>query len=140
MRPSGFYKNLFVFINAIKKQNTIAATYGGDDMNVFVSNLDIADAVVDELESQEHGRKIRYIASEEMTCTEAAFILGTAIGKPDLKWISIDDEQQLEAYTTHGMNASIARQFVEMNASIHNGKFFEDYNRNGPTLGKVKMK
>ena len=139
MRPSGFYKNLLLFVNAIKSQNTIAARYGGDDVNVFVSNLDIADAIVDELESQEQGRKIRYVASEEMTCNEEAAILGTAIGKPDLKWISINDQQQLEAYTAHGMNESLARQFVEMNASIHNGKFFKDYNRNKPVFGKVKM-
>jgi hypothetical protein len=33
------------------------------------------------------------VASEELTCNEIASILGTAIGKPDLKWIIIPDEQ-----------------------------------------------
>ncbi len=140
MRPSGFYKNLFAFINPIKNQNLIAARYGGDDMNVFVSNIDIADAITQELESQEAGRKVRYVASEELTCNEAAGILGAAIGKPDLKWVSISDEEQLQVYKAFGMNESLASQFVEMNAGIHTGKFYEDYNRNKPTLGKVKLK
>jgi len=30
-----------------------------------------------------------------MTCNDAAAILGAEIGKPDLKWITISDEQQL---------------------------------------------
>ncbi len=38
------------------------------------------------------------------------------------------------------MNESFALEFVEMNASIHNGKFYEDYKRNKPMLGKVKLR
>lgn len=140
MRPSGFYNNLLAFVNPIKNQNIIAARYGGDDMNVFVSTIDIADAITEELESQVVGRKVLYVASEELTCNEAAGILGVAIGKPDLKWVSISDDEQLQVYKAHGMNESLALQFVEMNASIHSGKFYEDYNRNKPTFGKVKMK
>jgi uncharacterized protein YbjT (DUF2867 family) len=140
MRPSGFYKNLFAFVPSIKSQGIIAASYGGEDINIFVSDIDIADAIVEELESQAAGRKIRYIASDVVTCNEAAGILGTAIGKPDLKWVTISDEQQLNGYKAHGMNDSLAQQFTEMNASIHEGKFYEDYNQHKPTLGKVKLK
>jgi len=85
MRPAGFYKNLFAYVNAIKNQDIIAASYGGDDKMIVVSNIDIADAIAEELESQVAGRKVRYVASEELTCNEAAGILGAAIGKPDLK-------------------------------------------------------
>jgi len=140
MRPSGFYKNLFAFVPAIKSQGLIAASYGGDDLNILVSNIDIAEAIVEELESTTTGRKVRYVASDILTCNEAAGILGTAIGKPELKWVTISDEQQLNGYKAHGMNDSLALKFVEMNASIHNGKFYEDYNRHKPTLGKVKLK
>ena len=139
MRPSGFHKNLFAFIPGIKNQDMIAARYGENDRNIFVSNLDIAAAIVEELELQETGRRIRYVASEEMSCNEAAVILGTAIKKPDLKWITISDEQEFNRYKTAGMNDSLAAQFVEMNTSIHNGKFYEDYDRHKPTLGKVKL-
>ncbi|MDQ2751679.1 MAG: NAD(P)H-binding protein [Bacteroidota bacterium] len=139
LRPAGFYKNLFAFLNPIKNQNIIAARYGGNDINVFVSNIDIAGVIAEELESQDAGRKVRYVVSDELTCNEAAGILGAAIGKPDLKWVEISDEEQLNVYKAHGMNESLALKFVEMNASIHNGKFFEDYNHNEPTFGKVKL-
>jgi uncharacterized protein YbjT (DUF2867 family) len=139
LRPAGFYKNLLVYVNAIKGQGIIAARYGGDDLNIFVAATDIADAIGEELESQVTGRIIRYVASDELACNEAASVLGAAIGKPDLKWVSITDEQQLNGYKAHGMNESLALKFVEMNASIHEGKFYEDYNRHKPVLGKVKL-
>lgn len=140
MRPSGFYKNLFAFMYFIKNQDTIAASYGGTDRNIFVSDTDIADAVVQEIESQEKGRKVCYVASEELTCDEAAGILGTAIGKPDLKWTTISDDEQFNGYKAFGMSESLASEFTKMDASIRTGKFYTDYDRHKPVLGKVKMK
>lgn len=139
IRPAGFYKNFFAFIPAIKHTGGMAASYGGGDQVTWVSNLDIADAIVEELESGERGRRVRYVTSDVLTCNEAAAILGKAIGKPDLKWSVISNEQQYEIYNRFGMNDSIARQFVEMNASIHDGKLYVEYNRNKPILGKVKL-
>src|SRR5208283_58532 len=87
MRPVGFYYNLLGFIPTIKTQGVIASNYGGDDKKPRVSPIDIAAAVAEEITTPFVGRKVRYVASEEITCNEIASILGTAIGKPDLKWI-----------------------------------------------------
>jgi hypothetical protein len=65
--------------------------------------------------------------------------LGTAIGKPDLKWVVIPDEQLLNGMIAAGMNLQVAAGMVEMNAGMNNGDLFEDYYRNRPTLGKVKL-
>jgi len=139
MRPVGFYKNLFAYISTIKTRGVIASNYGGDDTSNLVAPQDIAVAIVEELESTRSGRQVRYIASEELTCQEVAAILGEAIGKPDLQWITITDEQLLEGMKSF-MNESFAQCFVEMNLSIHNGEIYEDYYRHKPVLGKVKLK
>ena len=68
-----------------------------------------------------------------------ASILGAAIGKPDLKWVVISDEELLNGMIAAGMNAQIATGLVEMNISTHSGALYEDYYRNRPTLGKVKL-
>ena len=140
IRPAGFYKGLFNYIPAIRYHDSISANYGGNDLVLWVSNFDIADALVEELESEVPGRKVRYVTSEEITCNKLASILGAAIGIPDLKWKTISDDQQLNNLKSFGVQESFAQSFTEMNASIHNGKFYEDYYRNKPTLGKVKMK
>ncbi len=140
MRPVGFYYNLLAFIPTIKTQGAIISNYGGDEKEPWVSPLDIAAVIAEEIEKPFKGREIRYIASDEVSPNELAKILGEAIGKPDLKWIAIPDEQLLSGLITSGMNPDIAKGFVEMNASRRGGVLYEDYYRNKPTLSQVKLK
>jgi len=139
MRPVGFYYNLLGFINTIKTQGVIATNYGGDSKKPWVSPIDIAAAVAEELVTPFEGRKVRYVASDEISCNELASLLGAAIGKPDLKWVVIPDEQLLNGMLSAGMNPKVAAGLVEMNASTNTGDLYEDYFRNRPTLGKVKL-
>jgi uncharacterized protein YbjT (DUF2867 family) len=139
MRPVGFYSNLLGFINSIKTQGVIATNYGGDSKKPWVAPIDIAAAIAEEITSDFVGRKIRYVASDEISCNELASLLGTAIGKPDLKWVVIPDDQMLNGMIARGMNPQIAAGLVEMNASTNTGVLYEDYYRNKPTLGKVKL-
>jgi uncharacterized protein YbjT (DUF2867 family) len=139
LRPVGFYYNLLRFIPAIKSQGIIASNYGADDKKPWVSPIDIAAVAAEEILNHDKGRKVRYVASDELTCSEIASILGSAIGKPDLKWIIIPDKQLLDGMITAGMNPKIAEGIVEMNASMHSGVLYEDYYCNTPTLGKIKM-
>lgn len=139
MRPVGFYYNLLGFIKNIKTEGVIASNYGADNKKPWVSPIDIAAAIVEELEAPSAGRKVRYVASDELSCNEIAAILGEAIGKADLKWIIISAEQQLSRFIAAGMNPKIARGMVEMNAGMHSGVLYDDYYRNRPALGKVKL-
>jgi uncharacterized protein YbjT (DUF2867 family) len=138
MRPVGFYYNLYAFVPVIKMQGIIASNYGEDDKEPWVSPKDIAAAVAEEIVKPFEGRKIRYVASEELTGNEIAGILGKAIGKPDLKWVIIPDEQLLNGMIASGMNPNIAAGLVEMNASRRT-VLYEDYYRHQPALGKEKM-
>ena len=139
MRPVGFYINMFAFIPTIKSQNAIISNYGGDEKEPWVSPLDIAAVIAEEIEKPFEGRTIRYIASDEISPNEVAKILGEAIGKPDLKWIAIPDEQMLHGLTTEGMSLQAARGFVEMNAGRRKGILYQDYDLHKPTLGKIKL-
>jgi uncharacterized protein YbjT (DUF2867 family) len=140
MRPVGFYINMFAFIPTIKTQNAIVQNYGGDEKEPWVSPLDIAAVIAEEMEKPFHGREIRYIASDEVSPNEVAKVLGEAIGKPGLKWLQIPDEQMLNGMKAAGMNPEVAKGLVEMNAGRRGGVLYEDYNRHKPTLGKVKLK
>lgn len=140
MRPVGFYYNMFAFIPIIKSQNAIIQNYGGSDKEPWVSTLDIASAIAEEVEKPFNGREIRYIASEEISPDEIAKILGEAIGNPDLKWITIPDEDLLNNLVTAGMNPETAKGYVEMNMARRGSVLYEDYFKNRPVLGKTKVK
>ncbi len=139
MRPVGFYYNMLAFIQTIKKQNAIVSNYGGDEKEPWVSPLDIASVIAEEIEKPFEGRKFRYIASDEISPNEVAKILGKAIGKPDLKWLAISDEQMLNGMMAAEFNPQTAKGFVEMNASRRGGVLYEDYNLNKPILGRIKL-
>lgn len=139
MRPVGFYYNMLAFIPAIKTHGAIVSNYGGDEKEPWVSPLDIAAVIAEEMEKPFTGREIRYIASDEVSPNEVASILGAAIGKPDLKWMIISDEQLLNGLLAAGMNTSAANGLVDMNAGRISGVVYEDYKRNKPVLQKIKL-
>lgn len=141
IRPTSFYYNLYGYVDTIKNQGFIAANYGADKIIPWVSPIDIAAVITEELVTPFVGRKVRYVASEELTGNETASILGTAIGNPDLKWRIITNEEMLSSLESAGMNPQIAAGLVEMYASLYSGLLAEDYYRHKPTvMGKVKLK
>jgi len=167
MRPVGFYYNLYDFMDIIKgqgflkgfvgkimtlrfyglagllqgKNGLILSNYGGEDKMPWVSPKDIAAAISEEMAMDAKGIKVRYVASEELTCNEIASIIGEAVGKPYLKWGSITDKQMMDGLKQFKVPEEAARDITEMNASMRNGGIlFNDYYKNKPTLGKVKMK
>jgi len=127
------------FIPIIRSQGAIITNYGGDDPEPWVSPLDIAATVASTITQPFAGRMIQYIASDERSPNEVASILGAAIGRPDLKWVIIPDQQALDGMLAAGMNPSAARGLVEMNAGRRGGRLYEDYFSHRPVLGKVKM-
>jgi uncharacterized protein YbjT (DUF2867 family) len=140
MRPTSFFYNVLAYIPMIKNIDAIAVNYGADKMIPWVSPLDIASAIAEEITAPANGRKIRYVTSEELTGHETAKILGIAIGKPDLKWILTSDEESLNGLIQAGMQPKIATGLIEMYAGLYNGLLAEDYNRNKPAVfGKTKM-
>jgi uncharacterized protein YbjT (DUF2867 family) len=140
MRPTSFYYNLYGYAEMIKNQNVIAANYGAEDIVPWVSPVDIAAAIAEEIVIPQAGRRVRYVASDERSCQDTASVLGAAIGKPDLKWIIVTDEQSQSALEAIGMNPRIAAGLVEMYAGFHSGLLSEDYYRNKPkVMGKVKL-
>jgi len=140
MRPVGFYYNLLSFIPSIKNTGAIASNYGANDMIPWVSPIDIAAAIAEETVKPLSGRKVLYVASEELTCNEVASILGAAIGKPELKWNLITGEQLQSGMEKAGLSKQLAAGLVEMQASMHSGEFYKDYYLHQPVLGKVKLK
>lgn len=139
MRPVGFYYNMFAFIPSIKAKGVITANYGGDEQEPWVSTTDIAAVIAEEIEKPFSGRSVRYIASDEISPNEIAHTLGEAIGRNDVKWLEVSDEQSLNGMITAGMNPETAQGVMEMNAARRGGVLYEDYYGNKPVLSPTKL-
>lgn len=140
IRPTSFYYNLYAYAEMIRNAGIIAVNYGAEGIIPWVSPVDIAVAVGEELVGLQTQRKIRYVCSEELSGNDTALILGEAIGKPDLKWVVVSDEETLTGMEQIGMNKRIAAGLVEMYRGLRTGLLAEDYYQNRPAnLGNVKM-
>jgi len=142
LRPSYFITNLLANVGLAKNMNIIGANYGGVDFKmVLVDPTDIAEVAFEELSSLNFtGHSVRYIASDERTTDDIAKILGEAIDKPLLPWITFTDEESKGGMLQAGLPEEIATNYTEMGVALRSGKMQEDYLKNRPaTLGKIKL-
>lgn len=139
IRPVGFYINTFSFIHSIASKDVIISNYGGDKKEPWVSPLDIAAVIAEEVDGPFNGKTFRYVASDEISPNEFAAAIGKAIGKPHLEWKVISDEQLLESWLGIGFNEQVAKGFVELQSKQGTGELYEHYYKHEPVLGKVKL-
>lgn len=139
LRAGYFYYNLLHFRDMIKAAGIMGASFGGDDLLPLVAPLDIAAAAAEEL-TRSTGPRVRYVASDERTPIEVARVLGAAIGRPDLPWITFTPEQDRAGLAQQHMPAPVIEKLLELNAAIHNGSMWQGYAQHRPaTLGEVKL-
>jgi uncharacterized protein YbjT (DUF2867 family) len=140
IRPTEFYYNLLPQVHSAKSNGFIASNIDNGVVNAWVSPVDIASAIAEEITTPFTGRKVRYVASEELTYNELVGILGKDIGKPELKWLALTDKQMEDGLIAAGMNTKIASGLTEMYAAINSGLLYEDYNLHKPiNMGRVKV-
>jgi uncharacterized protein YbjT (DUF2867 family) len=139
IRPVGFFTNIYRWMPMIKSQHAIIQSYGGDQKEPWVSPLDMADAIAEEMEKPFSGRSVRYLASDEISPNEIARAIGAAIGKPDFEWKVIPAQQLLDQMLAAGVNEWIANGMVAMQQAQASGSLYEDFYKHKPVLGKVKL-
>lgn len=142
LRPGYFYYNLMSNIGLAKQAGIIGSNFGGDDKKLVLSAPeDIAAAAAEALLKLDfRGHSFRYLASDERTTTEIASVLGRAISQPNLPWVVFSNEQALGGMQGAGLSHEIARNYVEMGASLQSGVFSEDYWKHRPdTVGLTKL-
>lgn len=142
LRPSYFYYNLFGQIALVKGMGIMGANMGSADAKLVLTHTsDIAAAAAQELLSLSFtGSSVRYIASDERSTTEIAHVLGKAIGKENLPWVTFSDEQMKAGLLQAGLAEVFAQGYTEMGMALRSGEMEADYWRNKPeTLGSIKL-
>ncbi|MEO7983443.1 MAG: NAD-dependent dehydratase [Bacteroidota bacterium] len=142
LRPAYFFANLLANTGMAKQLNIIGSNFGGgEEKMVLADTSDIAAVALEELSTLSFtGHSVRYIASDERTTAEIAALIGSAIDKPSLPWVVFTDEQALGGMLQAGLPEELAKNYVEMGASLRSGKMEEDYWENHPaSLGKIKL-
>lgn len=139
LRAGFFYLNLLGNIGMIKNAGIIGANYNENTSLMLVHPNDIAVAAADALQSGLVGKTVSYVVSDERTTAEVAKVLGEAVGKPGLPWITFTNEQSLQGMLQAGLPQEMSSLYVEMGDAAGSGKLWEDYKLNPAVTGKTRL-
>lgn len=142
LRPVYFYTNFLGNTGMVKTMNIIGGNFGGAEFKMLLTHPDdIAEIAFDELSKLDFsGHSVRYIGSDERSTDEIAKIIGNAVGKPQLPWVTFTDEQAFAGMQQMGFPEDVAKNYAEMGHAMHDGSMFEDYWKHHPgKLGETKL-
>ncbi len=123
LRAAYFMENTLPQAALIRMFGMTAGPLRGDLGLPMIATLDIGEYATNALlELDFHGKQTRELLGQrDVTMNEVATIIGKAIGKPDLKYSQLSDEQVRGGMTSMGMSPSIANLILEMAAALNSG-------------------
>ncbi len=140
IRSGFFYVNFLRDIPQIKSRNVFGNNYGGDIRLALTHPNDLASAIAESLQADGDSFEVKYVVSDLATGDQLAALLGKAIGKPELTWTAVPDEQLKQGMLSAGMSAELVGLIVEMGQGVQNGLIMNDFfSTEGNVTGKVKL-
>jgi uncharacterized protein YbjT (DUF2867 family) len=123
LRAGYFMENTLPQAEAIAKMGFAVGPVRPDLKLTMIAASDIGSAAAQALlQPAFRGKQTRELLGQrDIAYNEAATIIGKAIGKPDLKYQQISDDQVRGAMVQMGMSAEFARLLVEMAGSLNSG-------------------
>lgn len=142
LRPGMFYSNFYGTIDLIKYQNVIGNNFDENVVLALSHPLDIANVAFDAIHNNNSdGKTYKYVVSDEITGKEIAEKLGSALGKPGLKWVQFPDEEMFQSLLQQGMTEQMATTYIiDMGIALRNETLLEAYfKERTELLGKIKF-
>ena len=116
LRPASFMENHLMSLTAIRKQGLMASALAANVPMAQIATRDIGDAAAEEmLEGSFTGRQVReLLGPRDVSMGETAKILGDAIGKPNMAYVQLSEEQAEKAFVAMGVPPKTAALMLEM--------------------------
>ncbi|MCU1306137.1 MAG: Epimerase [Acidobacteriaceae bacterium] len=123
LRAGYFMENTLTQVEIIHAMGIAGGPLRPDLKLAMIATRDIGAAAAEELLKLEfQNKQTRELQGQrDLTMTEAATIIGKAIGKPDLAYKQLPDEQVRTAMVQFGMSPDLANLILEMAASLNSG-------------------
>ncbi|QJD95736.1 NAD(P)H-binding protein [Mucilaginibacter robiniae] len=140
LRSGFFYINFLRDIPLIKSRGIFGNNYSGDVQLALTHPEDLSLSIAEELQAKGNGVKVKYIVSDISTGNQIAAMFGSAIGKPELTWASISDEQLKQGMLSAGLSPELVDLITEMGQGVRAGIVTRDFfAKGGKTVGHVKL-
>ena len=123
LRPGYFMENLLQYVGLIKSMGMMAGTLRGDLPIGMIATRDIGAVAAEVLSRRDFtGQQAReLLGPREVTMSEAAAIIGRAVGKPGLSYSKLPEMMVKPAMTRMGLSDDVARLLLEMMDAMNSG-------------------
>jgi uncharacterized protein YbjT (DUF2867 family) len=123
LRAGYFMENTLAQIGIIQKMGMAVGPLRPDLKLPMIGTNDIGEAAASALLNLDFRQKqIRELLGQrDISMSEAAQIIGRAIGKPELRYTQAPDEQVRPALIQIGMSQNVANLLLEMSAALNSG-------------------
>jgi uncharacterized protein YbjT (DUF2867 family) len=124
LRAAYFMENTLPQANVIRQMGSAVGPLHADLKIPMIATRDIGNAAADILlHPTIHGKQSRELLGQrDLSYTEVAAIIGKTIGKSDLKYVQVPDDQFRAALTQMGMSEQMANLLLEMTRALNSGK------------------
>lgn len=140
VRSGFFYINFLRDIPLIKTRGIFGNNYSGDDRLALTHPEDLSSAIAEELQAKGNGFEVKYVVSDLSTGNEIAALFGQAIGKQELTWTHVPDEQLEQGMISAGLSPELVGLIVEMGQGVKAGIITRDFFEKGAKVsGKIKL-
>ncbi|MCU0352846.1 MAG: NmrA family NAD(P)-binding protein [Cytophagales bacterium] len=131
LRAGFFMQNFFGNIGLIKGMGINGGfPINGDVKMPMVHTDDIADVATEHLLKRDFsGQTYLYLANADLTMVEATQILGNAIEKPDLQWVTFPYDQAKGGMMQMGFSESLADAYIQFGRATNEGIMYIGYER-----------
>ena len=123
LRAGYFMENALPQVNAVRQMGAVATPLRADLKLAMIATRDIGAAAAEALlRPSVRGKQTRELLGQrDLTYSEVSTIIGQAIGKPDLKYVQVLDDQFRGVLLQMGMSEQFAKLLVEMTGALNAG-------------------
>lgn len=123
LRAGYFMENTLPQVNAIRQMGAVGTPVRPDLNLPMIATRDIGNAAAEALlHPTVRGKQAReLLGHRDLTYTEVATVIGRAIGKADLKYVQVPDDQFRSVLVQMGMSEQFARLLLEMIGALNSG-------------------
>ncbi len=141
LRPVSFFENFSDQLGFVEQQGILADSVISDLAIPMIATRDVADAAVTALAVRDWvGVVVReLLGPRDLTHTEVARILGTAIGRADLQYVQLSYADMTAALVDTGYSVSFATVYVEMTRAFNEGRVKPRHGRTAANTTRTRF-
>ncbi len=124
LRAASFFENFYANLGLIRHQGINGGAVAAEVPLSMIATRDIADVAARALKARDWTRVVvrELLGPRDLTFAEATRILGTQIGKPDLRYVQFTYSDFAASLVQMGISTNLAGLYAEMSRGYNEGR------------------